>query len=126
MELKNLDIVTLKNGIRYFYVEHGLFGKMLINQNGHISFDDYDENFRVKRDIYNFPWDDARDVAKIERTLNPEYILQIDNQVTQTIWDYTKDVVLPVEIIDFLKEFPTLEDYKKTRWYKELFLWKCF
>lgn len=115
MRIQTMDIVTLKNGNKYFYIIHPLFGEILINNSGHLSFADYDEDFRVKRDIYNYPWDKPLDVCKIERSCNPNGILNIDNKATITVWSCEKDVKLPKDIQNFLQEYPTVESWKNKK-----------
>lgn len=112
-KIENLDIVTLKNGNKYLYVEHPYWGKVLINKDGeHLSFDNYDEDYRVKRDMENFPWDNPYDISKINRTMKISKVLDIDNSVNVEIFDASRDFKYPDSIKDFLKEFPTYEDYK--------------
>lgn len=115
MQIKNMDIVTLKNGKKYFYVEHPLFGKMFLNESGHLPFSNYDKNYRVKRDLYNYPWDIPTDVKKIERTCSPNCIFDINNTVTMTVWDSDIDFSLPEGLKEFVSLYPTAEEYRKRK-----------
>lgn len=110
MKIENGDIVTLRNGEQYFYIENRILGAILVQDNKHISFDAYDEYLRIKRDVYNKPWGEPLDIVKVECPISPNKVLDFKGP-TMLIWSEETNPLIPKEVLEFLKDFPTLDDY---------------
>lgn len=110
MKLHNGDMVTLRNGDQYFYLENRILGALLVQANKHLSFDAYDEYLRIKRDVYNKPWGEPLDIVKVECPVSPDKVLDFKGP-KMLVWSEEIQPLIPKDVVNFLEKFPTLDDY---------------
>lgn len=98
------DVITLRNGKKYIaLLNTPLFGSILVNENGSIGLNGYDQYLRSKRDVYNKPWGEEYDIVKIERPASPKGFLDVASTSLMHIWDEETEPLIPEECLNYIK-----------------------